>query len=49
MNLTIHNSFMYDHIMPLDKYQEGYELFDSMKVQKGMPTFSRFVWNLPAC
>src|ERR1700761_4297289 len=27
--------FMMHNIMPLDKALEGYELFDSMKVQKG--------------
>ena len=33
--LTI-SSFMSDNIMPLSQAVEGYELFDKMKVQKGM-------------
>ena len=37
---------MSDKIMPMSKAVEGYDLFDKMKVQKGvLPTvhFSRFV------
>lgn len=32
--------FMSDKIMPLSQAVEGYELFDNMKVQKGISTFS---------
>ena len=30
----LRRSFMFDKIMPLSEAVEGYELFDSMKVQK---------------
>ena len=32
---------MADKIMPLDQALEGYELFDNMKVQKGMSPMDR--------
>lgn len=32
--------FMSDKIMPLSQAVEGYELFDNMKVQKGISTIS---------
>lgn len=32
----MNNSFMSDKIMPLSEAVEGYDLFDNMKVQKGI-------------
>ena len=36
MNRLTLSSFMSDNIMPLSQAVEGYELFDKMKVQKGI-------------
>jgi hypothetical protein len=33
--LLIQDSFMTEKVMPLSQALQGYELFDSMKVQKG--------------
>ena len=36
----MNHRFMSDKIMPLSQAVEGYELFDNMKVQKGMRNIS---------
>ena len=41
----MNSRFMSDKIMPLSQAVEGYELFDNMKVQKGISTIGMIPSN----
>ena len=41
----MNSRFMSDKIMPLSEAVEGYELFDNMKVQKGIRNISSISWK----